>query len=131
MPKPNPTLDAINERLALNDTLLVQDKEESKKLWKEHYGKLTGHSAAWTAKWNKPKASWKDALPRPNLLDAKKNEMAFEPPAYSIGRVEGGWVVMTYEIRSDRCILTHISKPEGKQFAVARMMELVKKDMMI
>jgi len=130
----NPTLDAINARLARNDELLVEDENISKNNWRREYGKMAGFQKAWKAKFvpkNKaePVKRGDHQMTRPAILDNKTDERVAEPDAHSLARVDGGWCVISYRINGNHCSIVGQTKPEGKQFAVSRLQEIIMKGM--
>ena len=132
MPLSKATLDAQAKRTAENEPLLVEDETESKKLWKDFHGGMRGWSLAWQSKFisefNPLHDQKVNPTPRPVVLDNKLDKRVGEPNAHSIARTEDGWVVITYRINGKNCSIDAITKPEGKQFAVSRLLQLIKGD---
>ena len=132
MPLSKATIDAQAKRTAENEALLVEDENESRKLWKSFHGGLRGWSHAWQTKFlsefePEPKNK-KSHTARPVILDNKLDKRIGEPNAHSIARTDDGWVVITYRINGKNCSIDAITKPEGKQFAVSRLLQLIKGD---
>lgn len=120
-----------NKNAEENDSYLVEDEEEARRLWKEGKNDLRGFQTAWDNKYIHVKPlkaeiqRMKEVTERPRLVDNKLDKRVSEPNAFSMGRTKEGWVVMEYLITGNSCTLLKSSKPEGKQFAISRLQNML------
>lgn len=122
-----------------NDRLLIEDHDASKLLWKEAKGNVRGFEGAWGTKYDRElplqeQAKEMDAPidpktgkyeTHPPMLDATADKRVVKNMAYSLVRTKAGWCVTSYLINGRLHVYMGSTKPEHKQFALARISRML------
>ncbi len=138
---------AAENRRLIEAKCIVSDIQESRRLWKEQFLTKSGHKKAWEKVWTidddgmvtkAPTIVDVPVVSKPSQVVRTVEAVKTLPEilyvgnqvhnAFTIQQVKGGWCVAVYEVDGKVHTVTKLTEPEGKQFALNRLLNFVRMD---
>ncbi len=139
---------AAASRRRIEASCIVSDKAESGKLWSEQFKTIAGFKKAWGKVWKIEEDGTVTRVPKVKAVPTGGNpaevvmtvEAVLTLPeivyvesqvhnAYTIQQVKGGWCVARYEMDGKVHTVMQLTEPEGKQFALNRLLQFVRREL--